>query len=107
MWTPATRRQHSREDLCYETDLTDREWKLIAPMMRGGIGWRLLPSDLPPRSTVFRWFCRFRDDCLFEKINHRLLRKDRQRCGREASPTASIIDSQSVKTCESRSKSVV
>lgn len=95
MWTPATRRQHSREHLRYETDLTDREWDLIAPMMppaaktgrprrrplreimnaifyvmRGGIGWRLLPSDFPPRSTVFRWFCRFRDDCLFEKINH-------------------------------------
>lgn len=50
---------------------------------------------------VFRWFCRFRDDCLFEKINHRLPMLDRERCGREASPTASIIDSQSVKTCES------
>lgn len=126
MWTPATRRQHSRETLRYETDLTDREWNVIAPMMpaaaktgrprrwslreimnaifyvmRGGIGWRLLPSDFPPRSTVFRWFRRFRDDCLFEKINHRLLMLDRERCGREASPTASIIDSQSVKTCES------
>lgn len=126
MWTPATRRQHNRESLRYETDLTDREWNLIAPMMpaaaktgrprgwplreimnaifyvmRGGIGWRLLPSDFPPRSTVFRWFCRFRDECLFEKINHRLLMLDRERCGREASPTASIIDSQSMKTCES------
>ena len=70
-------------------------------VMRGGIGWRLLPSDFPPRSTVFRWFCRFRDDCLFEKMNHRLLMLDRERCGREASPTASIIDSQSVKTTES------
>lgn len=126
MWTPATRRQHSREHLRYETDLKDREWSLIAPMMpgaaktgrprrwplreimnaifyvmRGGIGWRLLPSDFPPRSTVFRWFRRFRDECLFEKINHRLLTLDRERCGREASPTASIIDSQTVKTCES------
>lgn len=126
MWTPATRRRHSRENLRFETDLRDREWNLIAPMMprpaktgrprrwslreimnaifyvmRGGIGWRLLPSDFPPRSTVFRWFHRFRDDCLFEKINHRLLMLDRERCGREASPTASIIDSQMVKTCES------
>ena len=50
---------------------------------------------------MFRWFCRFRDDCLFEKMNHRLLMLDRERCGREASPTASIIDSQSVKTTES------
>ncbi len=126
MWTPATRRQHNRERLRYETDQTDREWNLMAPMMpvaakagrprkwtlreimnaifyvrRGGIGWPLLPSDFPPRSTVFRWFCRFRDEGLFEKINHRLLTLDRERCGREASPTASIIDSQSVKTCES------
>jgi transposase len=80
MWTPATRRQHNRESLRYETDMTDAEWSLIAPLMptacptgrprkwplreivnaifyvmRGGIGWRLLPSDFPPRSTVFRW----------------------------------------------------
>ncbi len=70
--------------------------------MRRGIGWWLLPSDLPPRSTMFRWFCRVRDDCLSEKINHQLPKLDRERCGQEASPTASIIDSQSVKTCESR-----
>jgi transposase len=84
-----------------------RQWPLreimnaIFYVMRGGIGWRLLPSDFPPGSTVFRWFRRFRDECLFEKINHRLLMLDRERCGREASPAASIIDSQSVKTCES------
>ncbi len=126
MWTPATREQHSREGLRYETDLTDAEWDLIEPLMpaaaetgrprkwplreilnaifyvmRGGIGWRLLPSDFPPRSTVFRWFSRFRDAFLFEKINHQLVMRDRERVGREASPTAAIIDSQSVKTCES------
>lgn len=122
--TPATRRQHNRESLRYETDTTDAEWNLIAPLMptasptgrprrwplreivnaifyvmRGGIGWRLLPSDLPPRSTVFHCFCLFRDTCLFEKINHKLLMLDRERCGRE--PTAGIIDSQTAKTCES------
>jgi len=126
MWTPATRRQHSRESLRYETDLTDTEWALLAPMlpgaartgrprawpmreivnaifyvMRGGIAWRLLPCDFPPRSTVYRWFSIFRDTCLFERLNHRLLMADRERVGREASPTAAIIDSQSVKTCES------
>src|SRR3954454_3999663 len=78
MWTPATRRQHSREGLRYETDLTDAEWALIEPHMpkprirgrprewplrevlnaifyvlRGGVAWRLLPNDLPPRTTVF------------------------------------------------------
>jgi putative transposase len=126
MWTPATRRQHNRESLRYETDLTDAEWNLIASfmparrstgrprkwplreimnaifyVMRGGIAWRLLPSDFPPTSTVFRWFSRFRDTCLFEKINHELLMMDRERCGREPSPSASVIDSQTVKTCES------
>src|SRR5690606_40541183 len=81
-----------------------RKWTLreimnaIFYVMRGGIGWRLLPSDFPPRSTVFRWFCRFRDECLFEKINHRLLTLDRERCRREASPPAPIRDRPSVKT---------
>lgn len=113
MWTPTTRRQHSRKGLRYASDLTDAEWMLLEPLLpppcdqgrprswplreivnaisyvlRSGCPWRLLPSDFPPRSTVFRWFCRFRDDCVFEKINHRFLMKDRERCGREASPTA-------------------
>jgi transposase len=126
MWTPATRRQHSREGLRYQTDLTDGEWRVMAPfmpppckhgrprkwplreimnaiffVMRSGIAWRLLPSDFPPKSTVWRWFCLFRDKCIFERINHELLMADRERVGREASPTAAIIDSQSVKTCES------
>ena len=76
MWTPATRRQHSREGLRYETDLTDAEWALIEPHMpkprirgrprewplrevlnaifyvlRGGVAWRLLPNDLPPSES--------------------------------------------------------
>src|SRR3954465_14277179 len=78
MWTPTTRRQHSRDELRYETDLTDAEWALLEPVMpepnrrgrprewplresmnaifyvlRGGVAWRLLPNDLPPRSTVY------------------------------------------------------
>jgi putative transposase len=70
-------------------------------VMRGGIAWRLLPSDFPPRSTVYRWFSLFRDTGLFEKLNHHLLMAERERAGREASPSAAIIDTQSVKTCES------
>jgi transposase len=94
MWTPTTRRQHSREGLRYETDLTDAEWGVIEPLLparprrgrppkwtmrevldaifnvlRGGIAWNLLPNDLPPKSTVFDWFCAFRDHCVFEKLN--------------------------------------
>lgn len=58
-------------------------------------------SDLSPWQTVYGWFSRFRDSTLFEKINHALVMADRERVGREASPTAAIIDSQSVKTTES------
>src|SRR5215218_3432391 len=126
MWTPATRRQHSRAGLRYETDLTDAEWAVIAPFMpepaacgrpatwttreilnaifyvlRGGIAWRLIPKDLPPKSTAFGSFSRWRDEGLFGRINHHLVMADRERVGREASPTAVVLDSQSVKTTES------
>jgi putative transposase len=69
-------------------------------VMRAGCTWRLLPSDLPPWSTVYRWFAKFRDEARFEKINHALVMLDREHAGREASPSAAIIDSQSVKTTE-------
>ena len=126
MWTPATRRQHSRDHLRYETDLTDAEWALIEPLLpapkpcgrprgwplrevlnaifyvlRGGVAWRLLPTDLPPRTTVYRWFALWRDTGLFETLNHHLVMADRERVGREASPSAAVLDSQSVKTTES------
>jgi transposase len=68
--------------------------------MRSGCAWRQLPTDLPPWSTVYRWFATWRDACLFEKINHALVMVDRERIGRQASPSAAIIDSQSVKTTE-------
>ena len=126
MLTPATRRQHSRDHLRYEADLTDAEWALMEPLMpapkprgrprawplwevmnaifyvlRGGVAWRLIPTDLPPRTTVYRWFALWRDTGLFETINHLLVMADRERTGREASPTAAVLDSQSVKTTES------
>jgi transposase len=125
MWTPATRRQHSRAGLRSETDLTDEEWRLVEPLlpapkrtgrplrwplreifneifyvMRGGVAWRLLPSDLPPKSTAYRWFAAWRDKGVFEALNHALLMIDRERKRRAASPSACIIDSQSVKTSE-------
>ena len=126
MWTPATRRQQSRDGLRSETDLTDAEWVVIKPLMpeprqrgrprawplreivhaifsvlRGGIAWRLILKDLPPRTTVYRWFAQWRDTGLFERINHRLVMADRERVGRDPSPRAAVIDSQSVKTIES------
>jgi transposase len=126
MWNPTTRGQYSRTQPRYETDLTDAEWAVIAPLLprpasrgrkpawplreiinaifyilRGGIPWRLIPKDLPPKSTVFGYFSRWRDTGVFTRINHRLVIMDRERTGRQASPSAAVLDSQSVKTTES------
>src|SRR6185312_6844632 len=121
MWTPTTRRQHRRPVNRYQTDLTDAEWCVIAPHLpkpsatgrpmreiihgifyvtRAGCPWRMLPNDLPPWGTIYRWFATWRDDGRFERINHALVMADRERVGRDASPSAAIIDSQSVKTTE-------
>jgi len=126
MWTPTTRRQHSRDGLRYGSDLTDAEWAILHPflppasdsgrkrawpmreiinamcyVLRGGIAWRQMPDSFPPWRTVYRWFARLRDDGTWEVINHHLVMRDRERAGREASPTAAVMDSQSVKTTES------
>jgi putative transposase len=63
-------------------------------------GWRLLPSDFPPWETIYRLFAAFRDEARFEKINQALVMMDRERAGRETSPSGAILDSQSVKTTE-------
>lgn len=126
MWTSTTREKYSRKASRYQTDVTDAEWCIIEPLfpranklgrprgwplreivnavfycLRSGCSWRLLPADLPPWNTVYRWFALWRDTCLFEKINCIVVRADRERIGRESSPTAAVIDSQSVKTTES------
>ena len=126
MWTPTTRAQHSRTGLHDGSDVTDAEWLILSPflppprscgcprkwdmrevvnaifdVLRGGIAWSMLPKEFPPWSTAYRWFARFRDDGTWERINHHLVMLDRERGGREASPTAAVIDSQSVKTTES------
>lgn len=69
-------------------------------VLRGGVAWRLLPKDFPPMTTVYGWFLRSRREGLFEIINHHLVIIDRERVGREASPLAAVVDSQSVKTVE-------
>jgi transposase len=125
MWTPTTRRQYNRRHLRYGSDLTDAEWAIIEPflpppshtgrprewplreimnaifyVLRAGCPWQMVPVGFPPATTVYRWFMRLRDDGVFESINHHLLMCDRERTGREASPSAAVIDSQSVKTTE-------
>ena len=126
MWTEITRRKYERVGQRYASDLTDAEWALIAPHMpavkrlgrpretelrsvldailyiaRTGCQWRMLPKDFPPFTTVQGYFYDWRDDGLFEKLNFELLLQAREAAGREASPSAGVIDSQSVKTTES------
>ena len=125
-WTEITRPQYERDCPRYASDLTDGEWALIegelpAPRRLGrppkwpmreivnalmylaaaGCAWRLLPKDFPPFSTVQKYFYRWRDDGVLEIISHKLVAAAREREGREAQPTAGVIDSQSVKTTES------
>jgi putative transposase len=125
MWSPTTRVDHNRDHLRYGSDLTDAEWAIIAPylpppaktgrprhwpmreimnaifyVLRSGCPWRMVPDCFAPATTVYRWFVRLREDRVFETINHHLLMLDRERVGREASPSAAVIDSQSVKSTE-------
>ena len=67
----------------------------------GGVQWRMLPKDFPPVSTVRGYFYSWRNTGLWQTINHVLVMAARDLEGREASPTAGVIDSQSVKTTES------
>ena len=125
-WTEITRPKYRRDGLRYASDTTDQEWALIEPHLpppanRGrtretslrdvvnaihyiaesGCQWRLLPKDFPPYSTVQRYFYAWRDNGLWQTINHVMLMAVREDASREPSPTAGVIDSQSVKTTES------
>jgi len=65
-----------------------------------GCQWRYLPKDFPPKSTVHYYFGRWNEDGTLNRIHHILYVECRERANREASPTACIIDSQSVKSAE-------
>jgi transposase len=115
MWTPATRRQHSRIVTRYQTDLTDAEWRVIAPHLPKPCA-NGRPREWPMREILNGIFyvragglpvapaaerlTAMGNDGRFERINHALVMADRERVGRDASPSAAIIDSQSVKTTE-------
>ena len=126
MWTKITRPKYERAGQRYASDLTDAEWAVIEPYMpavkplgrpretdlravldgilyiaRTGCQWRMLPKDFPPFTTVQGYFYDWRDNGLFEQINFELLLQAREAAGREASPTAGVIDSQSIKSTES------
>jgi len=125
-WTEITRLQYRREGLRYASDLADAEWALIEPFMPGrrrlgrpratelrsvvnaifyiattGCQWRQLPREFPPYSTVQSYFYQWIRDGRWEIINHALVTASREKARREPSPTAGVIDSQSVKTTES------
>jgi transposase len=109
----------------YPSDLSDDEWaileSLIPPgkaggrprevemravlngifyVLRSGCAWRMLPREYPPRSTVYHYFALFRDQGIWEQIMTKLRERCRVQAGREATPSAGIIDSQSVRTTE-------
>jgi transposase len=125
VWTNENRSRYDRSRLRYPSDLTDAEWALVGPLIlpakRGGnkrtvdvravvnglmyvlstgCQWAALPKDLPARSTVDDYFRRGDDDGTLERIHHALYVRCRELAGREASPTAAIIGSQSVKGAE-------
>ena len=125
MWTNENHGRYDRSQLRYPSDLTDDEWKLVAPLIppakRGGgkrtvsmrevvnglmyvlstgCQWRAIPKDLPACSTVHGYLDLWDYDGTLMRLHHALYVQCREKAGREASPTAAIIDSQSVKSAE-------
>jgi putative transposase len=82
--------------------LTDEEWRGLITCSGGG--WRMLPKDFPSWPMVYWWFRRFVRCFLFQTIHDVALMLDRERVGREASPTGVVIDSQSVKAPEAKTR---
>ena len=132
MWTVENRLRYNRDKLRYPSDLTDEEWALVEPLIpparRGGgkrtvvmrnvvdglmyilstgCQWRAIPKDLPPRATLFDYLDLWSWDGTLERMHHELYVKCREREEREASPTAAIIDSQSVKSAEKGGRALI
>jgi transposase len=105
--------------------LTDEEWELVEPLippgksgggkrtvimrevvnglmyiLSTGCQWRAVPKDLPPKSTIYEYFDLWTYDGTLKRIHHALYEQCREQAQREASPSAAIIDSQSVKSAE-------
>jgi transposase len=125
MWTNENRARYDRSGLRYPSDVTDAEWALIGPLIppakRGGgkrkvdmrevvngllyvlstgCQWRAIRKDLPSKSTVYGYFDLWTSDGALARLHHALYVMCREAAGREASPTAAVIDSQSVKSAE-------
>ena len=125
MWTNENRARYDRSRLRYPSDLTDAEWAHVGPVIpparRGGnrrhvderavvnglmyilstgCQWRAIPKDLPARSTLYDYFDLWSYDGTLDRLHEALYVKCREQAGRAASPTAAILDSQSVKSAE-------
>src|SRR5829696_2142238 len=116
------------ERKAYPTDLSDKQWELIEPLLpkkkqgrdaihsrremlnalvyiaRTGCQWRMLPHDLPPWEAVYAFLRRLVERNLLEKINDTLRVQIRVEEDREADPSVVIVDSQSVQTAEKRGR---
>jgi transposase len=122
MWKPEHRRAADRRGMRYPSDLTDAEWALIEPMIPAakhggrkrtvdvrevlngifyvlvtGCQWNAVPTDLPPKSTIYDYLDLWDWDGTLERIHFALYLAVREQAGREASPTVAIIDAQSAK----------
>ena len=73
-------------------------WNAILYVNRTGIAWKYLPHDFPPPGTVYYYYAAWRDEGIFKQLNADLTALARQQAGRQAEPTAAIVDTQSVKT---------
>ena len=125
MWAPENRKHYDRKGLRYPSDMTDSEWALIEPLippakhggrkrevnlrevvnaifyvLSTGCQWRFIPKDLVPKSTAYEYFRLWDWDGTLERIHYELYVQVRELAGKEASPTAAVIDSQSVKAAE-------
>ena len=125
MATSKNRGRYDRSELRYPSDLTDAEWGLVEPLIPAGktgggkrtvimrevvnglmyilstgCQWRAIPKDLPPKSSVYDYFDLWTYNGTLERIHYALYEQCREQGQREASPTAAIIDSQSVKSAE-------
>jgi putative transposase len=122
VWTDETRKRYDRRGQRYPSDCTNDEWTLLEPMLpvakgkgrpreytlreimngiryvlRYGIPWDAMPKDLPPSSLCYDYWRVLSDEGHLDQINHMLVMADREKNGREASPTLVIVDAQSVK----------
>ncbi len=127
MWTAENRARYDRSKLRYPSDLTDEEWALAWPevprakrggnkrtvdvreVMNGlmyvlstGCQWRAIPKDLPPRSTVNFYFCRWQHDGTLDRLHHALYVRCREQADRAASPTAAIVTRGACRTSTAR-----